>query len=131
MRDEHGPVRVAVEGDAQVRARGQHLGAKIVQVLGAAAQVDILPVGRAVDAVQLRSQTLQQRGREMRGRTVGCVHHDVHSFEPGGERGGQMIDVGAVEAFVYCERRRRGRDFAFEPCKNMLFEQMLLFIRKL
>src|SRR5579871_3275029 len=131
MGDKHGPVRIAVEGDAQVRTRGEDLGAKIVQVLGTATKVYILAVRRAMDAVHARTQTLQQRGCEMGGRTVGRVHHNMHSLETGGERGGQMIDVNAVEAFVYRERRRRGRDSAFEPRKNMFFEQMLLFIRKL
>ena len=91
--DHQAPVRVAVEGDAQVvLPRRDHSG-QALQMGGAAAVVDVHTVGLAVDEVRLHLELGEQvRGRGGGG-AVGAVDEDPQAAQIVLNGVGQVLDI--------------------------------------
>jgi hypothetical protein len=101
VRNEHGAIGVAVEGNPQRRSRFEHALAQSFYVERAAVEIDVLAVRSAMDAIDLGAQPLKERGCQVDGRSIGSVDHDGHTGQPIGHGGGEMFDVSSIEPFIH------------------------------
>src|ERR1700730_1214298 len=97
----------------------------------AAIEIDILAVGRAMDAIDLGAQPLKQCRTQVRGRPVSPVYHDFHAGKSSGKGSGQVLYVSSVEPFIDCQPLGRGRFSQSCPREYVALESMLLLIRQL
>ena len=79
--DEHHPVAVAVERDAQVRADRRNVLHQRAGVGAAHALVDVQPVRIGTNGVHPRTQFTQHQRAHLVGGAVGAVHGHVHAVE--------------------------------------------------
>src|SRR5690606_17193016 len=93
-------VRVAVEGDADVRAVLAHRGLQGPQVGGADAVVDEPAVGEVADDVHSRAGATQRFGAGDRGGTVGAVGDHGEALEGAVQGADQVRDVLLDRALV-------------------------------
>ncbi len=93
--DDDDPVRVAVEGDADLGAALHHLGPGVVGVEGPRLAVDVHAVGTNADGPHLGPELGEDEGRDAVGGAVGRVHHHPDPVE--GEVPGEgVLDEGHV-----------------------------------
>jgi hypothetical protein len=74
--DQQAAVAVAVEPEAEVRARGPHRGLEGGGARRSAVAVDVRPVGLDTDGVNVGPEPAEQIGCERRGGAVGSVEDD-------------------------------------------------------
>lgn len=105
------PVGIAVQRDAVVGAvlgdgAHQRLG-----VRGADAVVDVQPVRRAADGDHVGAQLVEHLGRDLVGRAVGGVHHDLQAAqaEVVVEAALAELDVAAGRVVQPARAAQRGR----------------------
>ena len=87
-------IAVAVEGEAQGVAAGDHLLGERVHVRGAAPCVDVAPVGGCGDHTHARAEASEDLGRDLVGGAVGAVEQHIEAIEiERGEAGVQFTQV--------------------------------------
>ena len=98
--DDHHPVGVAVERDADVGAHLAHLGAQRLRRGRAALEVDVVAVGLDADLDHLGAQLPQRVGRHLVAGAVGAVDDDAQIVEAdvAGERALGELDVALLRA---------------------------------
>ena len=79
--DGQAAVCVAIVGKADVQAVLNNKALQALDVGGAAGDVDVVAVGGVVDHVGLRTQGVEDRTSDARGRTVGAVQADLHALQ--------------------------------------------------
>ena len=106
-------VAVAVEGEADRRLGAGDRRGEAVEVGGAAAVVDVAPVGLGADRLDRGAEPLEDRRRGAEGGAVGAVEHHVLAGEVEGEGGLQrpqvVLEAAVQLAHAARARRRRAR----------------------
>ena len=105
--DEHRPIAVAVEGDAELGAAALHRGDQIVEIL-ALQRIGLViregAVGFEIEPLDLERQTRQQTVESHRRHAVAAVDRDLHRRAATAHRE-RVLHVG-VAARRRCARRR-------------------------
>src|SRR5699024_1852304 len=87
-------VGVPVEGHAQIVVARLHHGLEALQVGGAAAAVDVHPVGVGVDDVGVEVvKPVKEPTGGGGGSAVGAVHQNLQPGQVGGDGGHQVVNV--------------------------------------
>ncbi len=87
------PITVAVEGDADVGVLVEHRLLQALQVSGAAVLVDVEPIWLHAQHADVRTELTEDAGRDLVGRTVGAIQHDLHPSEAGTGRYAALAEL--------------------------------------
>jgi hypothetical protein len=98
-------VAVAVEGEPGVVTAGADVRGERVDVGGAAARVDVAPVGLVVEDVDVGAEPAEDLGRGLVGRAVRAVERDAPAAEV--ERGEALVQRAQVVLERAVQRRTR------------------------
>ena len=100
---EHGAIRVPVEGDREIGVVGDN---RVLDVFGmerSAMQINVLPVGRAVEFDDLGPKGAKQGGCERTGGPVAAIDDDSESGQIPRKVCAKKIDVGCAGAGMSLE----------------------------
>ncbi len=134
--DREDAVAVAVEGEADARLGGGDALGQALHVGGAAAGVDVLPVGLDPDRLDLGAEALEDRRRGAVGGAVGAVEHYLATGEVEREGLLQLAQV-VLQAAVQLPHvagvlgRRRLVDQRLDPGLDLVGELHALAVEEL
>ena len=96
--DDDQPVGVAIQGNADIRAAGDHGFLDQVEVGGAAPVVDVATVGIDADRDHFGAQFPEGRRGDLVGGAMGAIERDLQPVEPDivGQRAFHCVDIAAT-----------------------------------
>ena len=74
--DEEAPIRVSVQGRAEVSSAGDHFLGESLHVQRPAILIDVPPVGIASDVLHIGTQSLEGQRSDLGRRSVGAIDHE-------------------------------------------------------